>query len=295
MAEEGARSLVAKQPYRNDKVTLQGRLGTTVSGQAIIMRGQLAPATAVVVKVFYGGHIGAAAFDKEKSVMDRLGRSHANIMTYHKAIAGALPAIVYPLMRGSLDAQLEDCALSGSEARRYGGQVASALRHMHQQRVAHFDLKAANILVDHDGTAKLGDFGLAVFVGSDDSKTLSGDLSASHLSTLSANPGGTVPYMAPEVLDGKMGDRIKPFKNDVYGFGILLWELHSGNVPYTHLDLVPGENRSVTIHKAVKRGQRPEPIGAKWDADMVGLMRRCWAANAGARPSIAEVCSALGV
>jgi serine/threonine protein kinase len=277
-----ATALVNKQVFRADGVTLEGRFGTKIGSYSCLMRGQLGPSTAVVVKVFLGERSSLECFDKEKSVMDRLGRSHANIMTYHKAIAGALPAIVYPLMQGSMDQVVQAGALTRRDMKIYGGQVASALRHMHQQRVAHFDLKATNILVDYDGTAKLGGFGSAIFVGS------------TEVVALSATHGalGSVCYKAPEVLEAREGDRIKPFKNDVYGFGILLWELHARQRAYAHL---ASTHDDAQIRDEVRDGGRPQPISAGWSDTIVGLMLACWHNSPDARPPMERVCSVLGV
>jgi hypothetical protein len=100
-------------------------------------------------------------------------------------------------------------------------QVAEALHYIHKQGVVHCDIKTENILIseeEHDGTrtkmvAKLLDFGLAR------------SLTASRAST---SLSGTPHYVAPERIRGQPASPA----SDVYGVGILLYELITGAVPW---------------------------------------------------------------
>lgn len=100
-------------------------------------------------------------------------------------------------------------------------QVAEALHYIHKQNVVHCDIKTENILIseeEHDGkrtkmVAKLLDFGLAR------------SLTASRAST---SLSGTPHYVAPERIRGQPASPA----SDVYGVGILLYELITGAVPW---------------------------------------------------------------
>jgi serine/threonine-protein kinase len=100
-------------------------------------------------------------------------------------------------------------------------QVAEALHYIHKQNVVHCDIKTENILIseeEHDGkrskmVAKLLDFGLAR------------SLTASRAST---SLSGTPHYVAPERIRGEPASPA----SDVYGVGILLYELITGGVPW---------------------------------------------------------------
>jgi serine/threonine-protein kinase len=113
------------------------------------------------------------------------------------------------------------------EALQYAEQIASALERAHQSGIVHRDLKPANVFLLSGGlpappTAKLLDFGLAKTdrpVGAGDRTTIA----APELTT----PGtllGTVPYMAPEQLEGRQTDP----RTDIFAFGTLLYEMISG-------------------------------------------------------------------
>lgn len=101
--------------------------------------------------------------------------------------------------------------------------VASALARVHRRRVVHGDLKPENVLLDAEGKARLIDFGLAqhlVELRRDQS------LSAS-LNTRDNPTGGTLAYMAPEVVKGAIPDT----PADVYALGIMLHEALLGRRP----------------------------------------------------------------
>lgn len=95
-------------------------------------------------------------------------------------------------------------------------QVASALDYAHSQGILHRDIKPSNILLTTDGIPVLSDFGLARI------------LEGSERLTLTAVALGTPEYMAPEQAMGQGVDR----RADIYSFGIVLYEMLVGTVPY---------------------------------------------------------------
>jgi len=104
---------------------------------------------------------------------------------------------------------------------RLGDHICRALEHAHALGVIHRDLKPANVWLTADGTAKLGDFGLAL------------DRDRSRM-TVEGMMVGTVAYMAPEQALGKIVDG----RSDLYALGAMLYEMVTGRPPFVGDDAV---------------------------------------------------------
>jgi predicted ATPase len=94
-------------------------------------------------------------------------------------------------------------------------QLCAALEHAHRHGIVHRDVKPENVLVAPDGLVKLVDFGLV-------------RTAASRL-TAEGTVLGTVFYLAPEQILGEEVDA----RTDLYGLGVLLYELAAGRLPFT--------------------------------------------------------------
>ena len=97
-------------------------------------------------------------------------------------------------------------------------QIAEALRYTHQHGIIHRDLKPANILLAANERICLADFGLA--------RTMFND---TIVDVESRHCEGTAPYMSPAVAAGEAEDT----RCDIYAFGALLYEMLTGQPPYT--------------------------------------------------------------
>lgn len=102
-----------------------------------------------------------------------------------------------------------------AEAARIGGAVLAALQHAHRQGLIHRDISARNVLLDEAGTVRVSDFGIARNVG-DRTLTRAGELL------------GSVQYMSPEQASGDEAG----VEADVYGVGVLLYEMLTGRLPF---------------------------------------------------------------
>ncbi|RUS91449.1 hypothetical protein EGW08_000773 [Elysia chlorotica] len=103
-----------------------------------------------------------------------------------------------------------------SRVHRLMSQVALAVEYLHQNNVAHNDIKLDNVFVDASDRAYLGDMGLALKV-KDETRTAP-----------AWRVGGTKDYWAPEIREAGEEDYIDPFKCDVFAIGIMYWALVTG-------------------------------------------------------------------
>lgn len=100
---------------------------------------------------------------------------------------------------------------------RIGAVVAGALEHAHGRGVLHRDLKPSNVMLAEDGRILLVDFGLAIREGAD-------------RLTRAGSQLGSLPYMAPEQVDGRVDD--VDARTDVYGLAVTLYELLALRLPF---------------------------------------------------------------
>ena len=152
--------------------------------------------------------------------------SHPNLCTvYEIGEFDGEPFIVMELVDGKpLNTMIGTNGLPVESVMRYGAQIAAALSHAHSRNLAHRDLKSSNIVVTKEGLVKILDFGLA--------RRLPGE-AFSEAETISAATSdgsivGTLSYMAPEVLRGKLGD----YLSDIWALGVVLFEAASGQLPF---------------------------------------------------------------
>lgn len=116
----------------------------------------------------------------------------------------------------SLERRVREHPMEAREAARLLREVAIAVQHAHDHGVLHRDLKPSNILLDQDGTPRIGDFGIAH------------DATQGHEITRTGQMLGSPGYTAPEqAFDGKADAR-----TDVYGMGALLYHLLTGKPPF---------------------------------------------------------------
>ena len=144
--------------------------------------------------------------------------AHPNIVTViDRGEEDGRQYIVFEYVEGeNLKGLLSHGALPVDQALRYGLQIAGALDFAHKRGLVHRDVKPQNVLLTEEGEPKVTDFGIARSV---DVQSV----------TQSGTVLGTSDYIAPEQARGEQVDQ----RTDIYSLGVMLYELLTGEVPYS--------------------------------------------------------------
>ncbi len=159
-----------------------------------------------------------ARFQREARVIARL--EHPNIVpVYDFAEHDGRPYLVMKFIEGeTLKARLAGTTLADNDALDIVAAVGAGLAYAHERGVLHRDIKPSNVLLAEDGSIYLADFGLARIAQAGES-TLSSDMML-----------GTPQYISPEQA---RGERDLDAGTDIYSFGVVLYELVVGRVPFS--------------------------------------------------------------
>jgi serine/threonine-protein kinase len=163
--------------------------------------------------------IGADRFLAEIKTTANLQHPHI-LPLFDSGVVDGTVFYAMPFVEGeSLRDQLtREKQLPIADAVRIATEVASALDYAHRKGVIHRDIKPENILL-HDGRALVADFGIALAATSADSRMTETGMSL-----------GTPHYMSPEQA---MGERNLDARTDVYALGCVLYEMLTGEPPFT--------------------------------------------------------------
>ncbi|MEP7176249.1 MAG: protein kinase [Gemmatimonadales bacterium] len=164
--------------------------------------------------------IGAERFLAEIKLTANLQHPHI-LPLFDSGEADSFLFYVMPYVEGeSLRARLNrEKQLPVAEAVRIACEVAGALDYAHRHGVVHRDIKPENILL-HDGQALVADFGIA----------LAASKAGGNRMTETGMSLGTPHYMSPEQA---MGEREITARSDVYALGVVLYEMLTGDPPFT--------------------------------------------------------------
>lgn len=215
----------------------------------------------VVLKTFQNKYLwdeqAIQRFYMEAELWIRLG-SHPNVVrAYDLRILLGKPHIVAEYVHGSPLHTLIG-HLSPQEAIDYAIQICWGMIYaVEQTAIIHGDLKPDNVMVSVEGQVKVTDFGLARVLPAWQMKEADQPHHATQRLQVDPQcmPGGTLPYMAPEVLNASSSSG--PW-SDIYAFGITLFELLTGVLPFSsertesmirmHLYQPPPDPREIQSH-----------------------------------------------
>ncbi|KAL3657559.1 hypothetical protein V7S43_017526 [Phytophthora oleae] len=179
--------------------------------------------------------------------------------------------VVELLQRGSLWGvlRMNRKSIDQEMRSRFIYDTAKGMSYLHhfERPILHRDLKSPNLLVDKNFNIKLSDFGLARV--------------KAHVQTMTGNCG-TVQWMAPEVL----GNQKYTEKADVFSFGIVIWEIVTGECPYD------GMSQIQAALGVLNRNLRPN-IPRDCPPFFSRLMKACWNRQPELRPSFPHIVNAF--
>lgn len=176
----------------------------------------------VAIKVMHANYLDdnnfIERFKREAQIVARLEHPHI-IPIYDFNEQNGIPYLVMKLIEGkSLKEQLFKKVPSLDDILHIMTAIADAISYAHKRDILHRDIKPSNIVIDSDNVPYLADFGLARIIQAGES-TMSADVLL-----------GTPNYMSPEQAKGsKQIDH----RTDIYSFGIVLYELVVGRVPFS--------------------------------------------------------------
>ncbi|MDP9188425.1 MAG: protein kinase, partial [Actinomycetota bacterium] len=155
-------------------------------------------------------------FRREARAAARL--SHPNLVSVIDAGEDeGRPYIVFEYVEGvTLKQRIQEGEMPVDEAIAYAIEIGRGLIAAHGRKLIHRDVKPQNVLIDTDGRAKVTDFGIA--------RSLEGEGM-----TATGRGLGTTDYVSPEQAMGEDADE----RSDVYSLGVVLYEMLSGDVPFS--------------------------------------------------------------
>ncbi|CAH2052646.1 unnamed protein product, partial [Thlaspi arvense] len=216
-------------------------------------------------------------FWREAQILSNL--HHPNVVAFYGIVpdgtGGTLATVTEFMVNGSLRHALlkRDRLLDDRKKIIIAMDAAFGMEYLHSKNIVHFDLKCENLLVNlrdpQRPICKVGDLGLSRIKRN---------------TLVSGGVRGTLPWMAPELLNGS-STRVSE-KVDVFSYGISLWEILTGEEPYADMHC------GAIIGGIVKNTLRP-PIPKTCSPDWRKLMEQCWSIDPDSRPPFTEITSRL--
>ena len=193
----------------DEKYVVVGRLGGGAFGDVYLAADEGIPGRQLALKALSADSVGDHG-DLLWEMRTLAKFNHPGIVGFHHHFThqSQLVLVMEYCAGGSLGHRLySGRPISQDEVFRWGAVLCDALAFVHDKGIVHHDIKPLNILFSHDGTIKLGDFGVA------------------------NRNGGTRRYMAPEMLLGESVPKTDP-RVDVYALGLTLLEMLTGAPPF---------------------------------------------------------------
>uniref|UniRef100_A0A669CTH0 mitogen-activated protein kinase kinase kinase n=1 Tax=Oreochromis niloticus TaxID=8128 RepID=A0A669CTH0_ORENI len=203
---------------------------------------------------------------KETDIKHLRKLKHPNIITF-KGICTQAPCYCI-IMEYCAQGQLYEVLRAGrkitpSLLMDWAMGIAGGMNYLHLHKIIHRDLKSPNMLITYDDAVKISDFGTSKELNDKSTKM---------------SFAGTVAWMAPEVIRNEPVSE----KVDIWSFGVVLWEMLTGEVPYKDVD-------SSAIIWGVGNNSLQLPVPDSCPESFKLLLRQCWNCKPRNRPSFRQI------
>ena len=246
-------------------------LGEGSFGKAFLCTNQSTNITCVIKQIVIEGMSQKEQQDviNEATILGKL--DHPNIIKLFEAFESKVPKHTLNIVTeyadgGDLSEKIKsqnNKPFTESDILDYFTQICLALKHIHEKKIIHRDLKSGNVFLMQSGLVKLGDFGIAKNFQNtmDKAKTMV----------------GTPYYLSPEILENKPYDA----KSDIWSLGVLLYEMMTFKMPFN-------ANSLPMLSVKIMRGNYPPPP-AVYTKDLREIVSKCLTVIPSRRPSIQEI------
>lgn len=225
-----------------DKYEKVKKIGEGSFGKAILVKSKEDGHQYVIKEINISGMSNKERQESRKEVAVLANMSHPNIVQYKESFeeGGCLYIVMDYCEGGDLFKRINSqkgVLFSETQILDWFVQICLALKHIHDRKILHRDIKSQNIFLTKDGTVQLGDFGIARVLNS--------------TVELARTCIGTPYYLSPEICENKPYNN----KSDIWALGCVLYEMctlkhafEAGNMKNLVLKIIRGSYPPVSVH-----------------------------------------------
>ncbi|XP_077441352.1 serine/threonine-protein kinase Nek1 isoform X17 [Vanacampus margaritifer] len=225
-----------------DKYEKVKKIGEGSFGKAVLVKAKKDGHQYVIKEVSISGMSDKERQESRKEVSVLANMSHPNIVQYKESFeeGGCLYIVMDYCEGGDLFKKINSqkgMLFTEEQILDWFVQICLALKHIHDRKILHRDIKSQNIFLTKDGTVQLGDFGIARVLNS--------------TVELARTCIGTPYYLSPEICENKPYNN----KSDIWALGCVLYEMctlkhafEAGNMKNLVLKIIRGSYHPVSVH-----------------------------------------------
>ncbi|KAJ0041774.1 hypothetical protein NL108_006995, partial [Boleophthalmus pectinirostris] len=229
-----------------DKYEKVKKIGEGSFGKAILVKSKEDGHQYVIKEINISGMSSKERQESRKEVAVLANMSHPNIVQYKESFeeGGCLYIVMAYCEGGDLFKRINSqkgVLFSEAQILDWFVQICLALKHIHDRKILHRDIKSQNIFLTKDGTVQLGDFGIARVLNS--------------TVELARTCIGTPYYLSPEICENKPYNN----KSDIWALGCVLYEMctlkhafEAGNMKNLVLKIIRGSYPPVSVHYSLE-------------------------------------------